>query len=86
MNFSFALEVKVESQHFEVMTKQIFFDEEEKIWRAAHAPTIFNPKNSIGHALLWSMERSPNKIIQVRQVDLTVNSIRFTMNYRIHLD
>lgn len=68
LNFSIVHEVKVESQHLEIMTN---FDEEEKIWSAAHTPTIFNPKNSMGHAILWSMERSPNKIVQVKQIDLT---------------
>lgn len=79
INFSIVHEVKVESYDFENMMSQTNFDEEEKIWSAPHTPTVFNPKISMGHAILWSMERSPNKIIQVKHVDLIALSIHFSI-------
>lgn len=48
------------------MTRRTNFNEEEKIWSAVYTPTIFNPKNSMGHAILWSLARSPNKLVQVK--------------------
>lgn len=47
------------------MSTRTNFNEEEKIWSATPTPTIFNPKISMGHVILWSMGRSPNKIVQV---------------------
>lgn len=67
MNFSIVQKVKIDSLQFEIMTtRQTNFNEEEKIWSAAHTPTIFNPKNSLGYVILWSMERNASKIIQVK--------------------
>lgn len=59
------------------MTRQTNFNEEEKIWSAAHTPIIFNPKNSLGHAILWSMDRSPTKIIQVKVIHFVVYLVHF---------
>lgn len=56
----------MKSLHHKIMSTKSGFNEEEKIWSAKHTPTIFNPHNSLGHAILWSLEKSPNKIIQVK--------------------
>lgn len=52
------------------MTRQTNFDEEEKVWSAVHTPIIFNPNISMGHSILWSLARSPNKLIQVKLIIL----------------
>lgn len=41
------------------------FDEKNKVWRGANVPTLFHPKLSLGHAILWRLQKNPNKVSQV---------------------
>lgn len=41
------------------------FDEKNKLWSAFDAPIVLNPKISLGHAILWTLAKNPNKILQV---------------------
>lgn len=41
------------------------FDEEQKLWTAKYSPLVFDPRLSLGYPILWSLEKNPNKIIQV---------------------
>ena len=43
-----------------------YFDEVNKIWSGSPAVQIFNPNASLGQVILWSLQRNPNKIGQVR--------------------
>ena len=42
------------------------FDDADKTWHGRPAVMPFNPKASLGQILLWSLERDPKKIGQVR--------------------
>lgn len=48
-----------------------YFDEKNKLWRAQDIPIVFNPKISLGHAILWTLANNPNKIIQVLTLKIT---------------
>lgn len=43
----------------------IYFDEDNKLWSALDTPIVMNPKISLGHAILWTLDKNPNKILQV---------------------
>lgn len=42
------------------------FDEEQKLWSVDSSPLVFDPRISMGHAILWSLAKNPHKIIQVK--------------------
>lgn len=66
VGFSIVKTAKVDSSlNSKIMSTQPHFDEEKKIWSAINTPTILNPKNSLGHAILWSLAKDPNKVFQV---------------------
>lgn len=48
------------------LSRMKYFDEVNKIWSGAPAVQIFNPKASVGQVVLWSLQRNPNKVGQVR--------------------
>lgn len=41
------------------------FDEKNKVWNGAKVQPLFHPKLSVGHAILWKLQKSPNKVSQV---------------------
>lgn len=42
------------------------FDSATMLWSGAKSNPVFNPNVSIGQAILWTLEKDPNKIAQVR--------------------
>lgn len=42
------------------------FDEDEKLWTSEYSPLIFDPRLSLAYPILWTLEKNPNKIIQVK--------------------
>lgn len=42
-----------------------YFDEKAKLWSGFYSPIVFNPKISLGHAILWTLGKNSNKIVQV---------------------
>lgn len=46
------------------------FDEENKVWSNDDIPCILNPKISIAHVLLRSMQLNGSKIAQVNSIEV----------------
>lgn len=46
------------------------FDEENKVWSNDDVPCVLNPKISIAHALLRSMQLNGSKIAQVNSIGI----------------
>ncbi|XP_055296968.1 probable 4-coumarate--CoA ligase 3 [Sitodiplosis mosellana] len=42
-----------------------YFDADTKVWSGFYSPIVFNPKISLGHAILWTLDKNPHKILQI---------------------
>ncbi|XP_037033669.1 4-coumarate--CoA ligase 1-like [Bradysia coprophila] len=64
------------------------YDEEEKLWSGIDMPSVFNERVSLGHAILWTLQKNPAKIgqinsetkIQLTNADIRLKTIQAAQN------
>lgn len=65
------------------------FDPSTKTWSGRPLPSVFHPNANVGHIILDTLARSPNKIgqitvqngLEMRNRDIQINTIRVAQNF-----